>query len=269
MKKNKILVLLLIPSLLSFSFVFKNEDKKRIERIRYELPEIRDTSKIVSHLAYTLSYEEKYEQAEWVAYLLTRGMISKENERGNNFREDPLVETGSASPADYSGSGYDKGHLAPAADMVFSKETMSESFFMSNMSPQKPGFNREIWKKLEEEVREYAEEFDSIYVATGPILKNGLKTIGRNKVSVPEYYYKVIAIYRRTDPEDPKNKRENFSRGIGLLLANKSSKEDLKNYAVPIDSVEILTRIDFFEKIPRVIQDKIEKECKIEDWISK
>jgi endonuclease G len=184
-------------------------------------------------------------------------MVNGSEKRKNNFRADPDVPKGSASPKDYAKSGYDKGHLAPAGDFTYSEEAMSESFYMSNMSPQRPGFNRGVWKRLEELVREFAKENDSIYIATGPILKDGLPTIGKDSVAIPEYYYKVIVVYRKAEQD----------KGIGFILPNKSSNEQLDNLAVTIDSVEHATRINFFEKIPEKIQDRIESECKVEEWI--
>ena len=111
-----------------------------------DLLPISTTGEIVKHKYYTLSYSEKNEQAEWVFYLLTKANSVGAVERGNNFRPDPSVPTGSASLLDYRNSGYDKGHLCPAADMSFNAQAMSETFYLSNMSPQVPSFNRGIWK---------------------------------------------------------------------------------------------------------------------------
>ena len=120
--------------------------------------------------------------------------------RGDDFRPDPAVPTGSATPQDYTRSGYDRGHLAPAADMSFSAKAMSESFYMSNMSPQAPQFNRGIWSKLEKQVRHFATKEKRIVVVTGPILPAEKNiTIGANKVTVPQYYYKVIYDTTRKD----------------------------------------------------------------------
>ena len=118
------------------------------------LPLMEHGDEIVKHTAFTLCYSEAHEQAKWVAYHLTAEMCDNSGEeRTNNFRTDPDVKTGSASPEDYKKSGFDRGHLCPAGDMGWSEQTMSESFFMSNMSPQAPSFNRGIWKKLEEQIR--------------------------------------------------------------------------------------------------------------------
>ena len=98
---------------------------------------------------YTICYRESYEQAEWSAYSLSREQLKKNASRSNDFRPDPQISSESASLADYKGSGFDRGHLTPAADMSFDQKAMSETFFMSNMSPQAPEFNRGIWKDLE------------------------------------------------------------------------------------------------------------------------
>jgi endonuclease G len=158
-----------------------------------QIPAVKSTDEIVTHTAYILSYNEDHEQANWVAYVLTANETnSASNERTNRFFPDPLVKTKSASTVDYEGSGYDRGHLAPAEDMAWSSTTMKESFYYSNMSPQVPAFNRGVWKRLEELVRYWSTVYDSIYIVTGPVLTNNLPTIGPDKVSVPEYYYKAI-----------------------------------------------------------------------------
>jgi len=105
---------------------------------------------IVSHSYYTLSYSEDHEQAEWVYYTLNSNQLNSALERKNNFRQDFKVKTSSAQLYDYKGSGYDRGHLAPATDMKYNYSSISESFFMSNMSPQSPSFNRGILRKKRE-----------------------------------------------------------------------------------------------------------------------
>lgn len=132
---------------------------------------------------------------------------------------------------------------------------MIDSFFMSNMSPQKPGFNRGIWKKLEGQVRKWAISNDEIYVVTGPILEEGLPAIGINNVSVPGAYFKVILDYKA--PE---------IKAIGFILPNQSSKQPLKTYAVSVDSVENITGIDFFYKLPDDIENSLESTFDLSKW---
>ena len=140
---------------------------------------------IVRHTYYTLSYNETNEQANWVCYSLTDSMVLKSGEeRTNNFKMDKLVATGSAKSADYTKSGYDRGHLCPAADMGFSPVAMTESFLMSNISPQTPDFNRGIWKELETTVRKWAIKEHKLYVVTGPVFKNSKGSIGKDEVEM-------------------------------------------------------------------------------------
>ena len=146
---------------------------------------------------YALCYRESYEQAEWVAYTLTPEKLIKNTKRTGEFREDPEISTGSALPEDYRFSGYDRGHLAPAADFAYSLETMTDSFFMSNMSPQTPAFNRGGWAKLEAFVRTLAAKAETLYIVTGPVLEKKAGeygSIGENCVSVPEFYYKALLL---------------------------------------------------------------------------
>lgn len=221
-----------------------------------QIPALKTSDEIVQHTAYTLSYNEDHEQANWVAYVLTADEVNSAHVvRTNHFIPDPLVKTGSATDADYQGSGYDRGHLANAEDMSYSATTMQESFYYSNMSPQVPAFNRGVWKRLEELVRYWATVYDSIYIVTGPVLTNDLPSIGPDKVAVPQYYYKVILEYNAQG-----------TRGIGFVLKNEASAATLKSFAVSIDSVEHLTGIDFFPKLPDDQEIKIEANPTIDQW---
>ena len=262
MKKIEFLLFcILFPILITIFpyFVFAQETQK--SPAAYELPAKCGNNQIVSHFAYTLSYNEKHEQADWVAYILTRSRVSdKVVSRGNNFRPDPYIKTNSAELSDYksldnNGIHYDRGHLAPAGDMTWSAKAMDESFYMSNMSPQTSGFNRGVWKRLEEQLRNWALEYDTLLVATGPVLTDNLPSIGPNKVSIPEYYYKVIVRWNSTD-----------TTGIGFILPNASSSAHLGTFAVSIDSVEKFTGIDFYPSIPDTIEEKIESTLCLPCW---
>lgn len=212
------------------------------------------TGEIVKHQYYTLSYSESHEQAEWVCYELTPSLINGSQSRTDNFRSDPLVKTGSAQLDNYKGSGYDRGHLCPAGDMKVSKEAMSETFYMSNMSPQHPSFNRGIWKKLESTVRNWAIVEGKVYVVTGGVLTSKLGAIGTNQVTVPKYYYKVI--YDPTGDE----------KMIALVLPNQKGVGQLQDYVVTVDSVEILTGIDFFPALEDNLENKLESNINANDW---
>jgi len=208
------------------------------------------TDTIRSYKGFDLGYNEAGEQASWVVYVLTKDeVVDGSVSRSDNFRADKSISSGSASLADYRGSGYDRGHLAPAGDMKWDKEAMSQSFLMSNMSPQAPSFNRGIWKKLEEEVRSLAMERDSIYVVTGPVLHTVKSSIGKNEVGIPSYYFKVVV---DLSPPD--------YGMIAFLLPNEKSGEELSSYAISVDSLEAFTGYNFFHSAP---------DQEIIDWLEK
>lgn len=219
-------------------------------------PQSKVKCELISHSYFKLCYNEKDEQAQWVAYMLTSEMVSNNVcKRSDNFRPDPSVSTGSATLDDYKSSGYDRGHLCPAGDMSFDCIAMSETFYMSNMSPQFPSFNRGIWKSFEEKVRDWAGIYDTIYIITGPVLNEPIDSIGKNNVKVPKYFFK--AIYRKT------------SKGgtcIALVLPNESVNEPLESYVISVDSLENLTSIDFFPTLPDSIENVIEKNLNTKKW---
>ncbi len=222
---------------------------------KLEIPKTNPKDIVVTHSGYSLVYNESHEQASWVAYELTKEETNKIYERTDKFLHDPDVKTGTANTKDYSGNGYDRGHLAPASDMGWSANAMAESFYYSNISPQDKSFNRGIWKRLEELVRTWAVENNSVYVVTGPVLTSGLSSIGANKVSVPKYFYKVILDY--TEPG---------IKGIGFIMENARSSSPLQNFVVTIDSVEKFTGIDFFPALPDDQEKLIEGTLCIKCW---
>ncbi len=223
------------------------------------LPISKKNLETVSHSAYTLGYFEQHEQASWVAYVLSSNECKGEEERSSYFYVDPKVKTGTANNADYKSSGYDRGHLAPAGDMGSTAETMKESFFYSNMSPQVPGFNRGIWKKLETQVRNWAIEYSSCYVITGPFFYDSItyKTIGSNQVSVPQLYYKIVVNPNINPPE-----------AIAFVMNNESSTSALSNFIVTIDVVEKMTGLDFFAALNDNCESALENHVNGKLWSS-
>ncbi len=199
------------------------------------------SGQLVEHTYFTLAYAEEHEQAEWVYYALSPETLAGDASRGDNFREDPKVATGSATLNDYKASGYDRGHLCPAASMSRNDVAMSESFYLSNMSPQLPSFNRGGWKRLEERVRDLALRDSVLHVVTGPILADSLGSIGENRVTIPSRYYKVLY--------SPKKRAM-----IGYVMENTKVDGALEEYAVSVDSIEKLTSIDFFAQLSGELQ---------------
>ncbi len=241
---------------LVFSFNLFDGFSQQFVRIdNLEIPDLKKDEQFVCHLAYCLSYNETYEQSSWVAYELTHQELNGKISRTNHFLSDPAIKTKSAEGYDYMGKGYDRGHLAPAADMSWSQQAMNESFYYSNMSPQVPSFNRGIWENIEEFVRRNAKLESSLYVVTGPVLRKGLSVIGPNEVAVPEYFYKVLLVYKKDE-----------MKGIGILIPNKDLDGPINKYAVSIDEVEKATGINFFPLLPDVIEKKLESSFSISQW---
>ena len=211
---------------------------------------------LVDRTGYAFLYSERHEQPLWVSYKLTKAEVqNKVVKRKDNFRLDPVIKTGSAILADYKGSGYDRGHLAPAGDMAWSKKAMSDSFFLTNMSPQVPGLNRGMWRILEEQIRKWTLKEQELYIITGPVIRPNYKTIGPNKVTVPQWYYKIIVDYHQ--PE---------IKALAFMIPNRKPQKSLQSFAVSIDKLEEVTQLDFLDLLPEKVQVQLESKVNLSPW---
>ena len=251
---------------LALSLLHAEEDGQYYERLVIPLCKATVTEsgkeedhEVHTYSGFTLCYRESYEEAEWVAYVLTDKETEAVTGRSEDFRSDPNISTLSASPADYRKSGFDRGHLAPAADMEWSERSTSESFLMSNMTPQSPSFNRGMWKKLEDAVRYFAKEYGKVLVVTGPVLEkpsSDYTFIGEDKVTVPEYFYKVLL-----------SKKEDGSYiAAAFIMPNRKCEGTIYDYEVTVDEVERRTGLDFFSGLDDSIEDFIEGSIDSKDW---
>ena len=210
---------------------------------------------VIAHEGYTVSYNSQWCIPNWVAYELTAKEVAGDVPRGDDFVPDPLAKGNTATTNDYKHSGYDRGHMAPAGDMKWSKTAMDESFYLSNICPQNKNLNKGDWKELEELAREWAVEYGNIYIACGPIVADNHKTIGQNNVAVPESFFKVFL--RETN---------NGWATIGFLFENKAGNKKLNTYIRNIDEIEELTGIDFFPLLADDVEEEIERQTNIYDW---
>ena len=213
------------------------------------------TNQVVKHQYYTLSYNEIHEQAEWVAYELKKDYIKNNNFKRPFFIEDDKVKTGSADWRNYKNTKYDKGHLCPAGDMEFALDAYNDTFFTSNISPQVRNFNNGVWNRLEQKVRYWAVKYDGIYVITGGVLESSLMTIGKEKVSVPKSFYKILL----------DNSGGNMKM-IGFLIPNSESDKPLYSFVVSVDYIEKMTGINFFPKLNDNIENQLEKRTDYKNW---
>ena len=210
---------------------------------------------IIKREGYALGYSDKFKQPLWVCYNLTADELEDKNiSRNDDFRSDWRLWGKSAQLEDYQKSNYDRGHLAPAADMAWSDKAMSQSFFLSNMSPQNPSLNRGTWRKLESNIRKYAKKFKKIHVITGPVFYNtNIKYIGKSRVAVPDAYYKIVYAPAQ-------------HQMIGFIIPNEDADSSLAKYAVNIYAIEDATQLEFFMNISPDVRRVLKEDNDIDFW---
>ena len=203
---------------------------------------------VLQNTYYQICYSKNHKQANWVAHWLTVDSVNGSASRTNNFRADTRVSD-PVQKTDYSKTGFDRGHLVPAGDMKLNKQAMSETFFMTNMSPQRPRFNQGVWAQLENGVRDMVRKMGNAYVITAPILAAKLPRI-RSGVSIPERYYKIA-----------------YFPDAGIMRAYLIENDDqngvlYSHFQVSVDQVEAETGLDFFSQLPDSIEDTLESELR-------
>lgn len=211
---------------------------------------------ILERTGYVASYNKATLLPNWVAWHLTAERTEGSAKRsGVDFAEDTEVPEPRATDWDYYNSGYDRGHMCPAADNKWSKKAMEESFLFTNMCPQNGNLNRGDWNEMEMACRKWAKKYSDLYIVCGPILYKGKhKTIGKNKVVVPEAFFKVVL---RTG-DNP--------QAIGFIYKNTSGNRPKDSYVNTVDEVERITGIDFFPSLPDDVEKKVEAECDLGLW---
>ncbi len=217
------------------------------------------------HKNYSFSYSEEDEQAEWVAYELTKEETYGKQERKDKFVSDPIVVTESSHPYEYRKSGYTRGHLAPAADMKFDERAMQECFYTSNISPQTKEFNAGIWNDLEMRTRNWARKYKKVYVITGPILTDkGLEKMvyvnnrgnkEESEITIPKRFYKIIYDFSYAGKE----------KMIAFIISQ-DAKGAIADYVTTVDEVEEATGLDFFTNLSISEQNELESSSDFNKW---
>ena len=207
----------------------------------------------IQHSYYSLSYSSTHRQAEFAYYYLSPESILGGQARTDDFRIDPKVKADPVKSTDYQGSGYDRGHLCPAADMALNLTAMSETFFMSNMSPMAASFNRGIWSKLEDWVRDAALQEGGLFVATGPVLSKSCGSIN-SSITIPCSYYKIVF------------KGGSNPKMLGFLLSNAGASGSVQQFVVTIDALEQQTGIDFFPQLEDALEQSLESKVSLTGW---
>ena len=229
---------------------------KEIKALEIPAPLKNKPEQILQRMGYTVSYNKDTRLPNWVAWHLTADRLVGSAKRPQKaFHEDMDVAEPRATDWDYYNSRYDRGHMCPAGDNKWSKVAMLESFLFTNICPQNGNLNRGDWNELENMCRKWAKEYGDIYVVCGPILYSGKhKTIGKNKVVVPEAFFKVVLCTANTP------------KAIGFIYKNAAGNRPKGDYVNTVDEVERITGIDFFPALPDKMENKIEAVANTGDW---
>lgn len=211
------------------------------------------TTSLIHHTGYSVLYDEDTHLPVWVAWTLTPDRFADVAGRYDKFLPDPsLVDPVTAD--EYKKSGYDRGHICPAADNKWSEQAMRESFYLTNVCPQNHNLNSGDWRELEEACREWTCQSGKLYVVGGPVLYDMKhKTIGAHRIVVPDAFYKVVLCLAPL-------------KGAGFMYENAAGSRPMGAYAVTIDDVERLTGIDFFSALPDSVENKVEAEYAPAAW---
>ena len=228
-----------------------------IDTSRIELPAIQEDDYLVEYKGYTASYDMRTKTPEWVAYELTReeteGPAIRE---GKYFRPDERVFLPQPDDYDYRGSGWTRGHLAPAADFRWSDEAMWETFHFTNCCPQDEDLNNGMWNTLEKKCRTWARRHGKVYIVTGPINGNNrYGTIGDSDVVVPDAFFKAVLMQDK-----------GTWHSIAFVMENRSYNENMQKCSMTVDELEELTGFDFFAALDDEIEDKVEKAKSLKTW---
>jgi endonuclease G len=234
-------------------------------------PLAKKSLEIVKHSGYAIGFDCENKMPAWTFHVVTPDITFGNVSRTNDFRPDTTISCGSSDERDYftrelrkdsteifKGFGFDRGHLVPSADFKWSPIGLSETYFYSNMTPQRPQFNRESWAEIEGLVRKIVDaEKKTLYVLTAPIITESLKTVENSvhQIKIPDWHYKVVADLSMDSP-----------RGMAFLMPNRKCENRPSAYVVSIDSIEKLTGLDFFPNLSDSMELKIESRADFNDW---
>lgn len=213
------------------------------------------SEQIIRKTAYIVSYNKDTKTPNWVAWHMTTDHTDGPVRRMSNFYEEESVDSPRATLEDYSGSGWSRGHMCPAGDNKWNETAMYESFSLINVCPQNASLNSGVWNSIEIDCRRWANRFGDVYIVCGPVLLNREhETIGRNKVVVPEAFFKVILCL------------QGKPKAIGFVVKNNAGTKKKDQYVNTVDEVERITGYDFFPFLPDSIEAEVEAYSNIDDW---
>lgn len=272
---NKLYTTIILVLLAALSFAFGQGQENEVtplqeketslsvdtENVRYEIPvSTKERAEILlEQYSYTVSYNPDLCIPNWVAWELNEEKLVVRESRSSKFYPNPkLPEDEAVTTKEYSGSGWDRGHMCPAGDNKYHWRAMNESFYMTNICPQNHNLNRGDWKELEEACRRWA-EVEPVYIVCGPINYRTPKYgyIGKEfKIRIPDAFFKVVLT----------GVQSGNPRAIGFIYKNEAGNNKRDKYVNSVDEVERITSMDFFSALPDDVERRVEAVCKLSDW---
>ncbi|MDE7402054.1 MAG: DNA/RNA non-specific endonuclease [Muribaculaceae bacterium] len=210
---------------------------------------------IKDYTGFRVGFNTQNHTPAWVSWELLGSETDGAESRRQNFWQDLEID-GCPTTKDYSNSGYDRGHLCPAADQKWDSQAMTDCFSLANIAPQDHKLNTGAWKTLESKERLWAQRDSSIVIVAGPIYSdNDTQRIGNAGVRVPSAFFKVMIAPWLKEP-----------RGIGFIYPNMISPGNMMNYSMTIREVEQATGLDFFHTLPDALEEEIETKSSFKEW---
>jgi len=217
-----------------------------------------ETNYLMQKPQYSLSYHRTNGRPNWVAWRLDSSWIGGAS-RQDDYRADPALPAGwyQVQDNDYSGSGYDRGHMCPSGDRTRSIADNSATFLMTNFVPQLGANNQGPWNDFENYCRTLASQGNEIYIITGP--SGNIGTIAAGHVVIPAVTWKVVLVLPNGSNDLSRVSRA--TRAFGIIVSNQPpiTSTAWRNYRVTVDQVENLTGYNFFSNIPKITQELIER----------
>ena len=227
-----------------------------LDRSLMELPAIRRSDVILVYNGFIVNYNTERLIPNGVAYELTAEEVAGQAPRAKGFGMDMDYSGKQAMREDYSGTGWDKGHMAPSADMKWSQAAMNESFYLTNICPQNHDLNGRDWHTLEKHVRNWALAYGSVWVVCGPYVSdNHYGTIGAQDVMVPDGFFKAVL---RKDGRKFKS--------IAFLFENDGREQSYREVIVSVNDVEALINYDLFTNLNNLIEEEVESQADLREW---
>lgn len=232
-------------------------DKGKVTMMEIPAPQRDVPEQILKRKSYTVSYNKDTRCPNWVAWHLTKAHTYGRHQRQQEvFTEDMSVATPRATDNDYYNSRYDRGHMCPAGDNKWDATAMSQSFLFTNVCPQNHGLNKYEWNDVEMLCRDWAQKYGAIDIVCGPLYDKTAepKTIGKNKVRVPERFFKVVLC------------RGDRPKAIGFIYHNIGKKQEMAGAVRTVDEVERLTGFDFFPALADDVEKRVEASANLKEW---